>query len=79
MVMGVEAVQPGNLLFISGTLPSEGHTPKYLGAVGGEVGIEDAKRAAQMDALNAIVIARQHLGSLDKVVPRERLPNPPKR
>ena len=63
----VEAVQTGNLLFISGTLPSEGHTPRYLGAVGGEVGIEDAKRAAQLAALNAIVIARQHLGSLDKV------------
>jgi enamine deaminase RidA (YjgF/YER057c/UK114 family) len=63
----VEAVQVGNLLFVSGALPLEGGVPQFLGRVGAEVGIEDARSAARLAALNALALARQHLGSLDKV------------
>jgi len=30
----VEAVQTGNLLFLSGMLPTEGHEAKFIGRVG---------------------------------------------
>ena len=35
-----EAVQSGNLLFLSGMLPTEGHVAKFIGRVGAEL---DAK------------------------------------
>ena len=33
----VEAVQTGNLLFLSGMLPTEGHGAKFIGRVGAEL------------------------------------------
>jgi enamine deaminase RidA (YjgF/YER057c/UK114 family) len=63
----VEAVQSGKLLFLSGTLPVQGREPKFLGRVGAELGVEDGRRAARLAALNAVALARDHLGSLDKV------------
>jgi len=62
----VEAVQVGNLLFVSGALPLEGGVPKFLGRLGAEISIEEGRRAARLAALNALALARQHLGSLDK-------------
>jgi enamine deaminase RidA (YjgF/YER057c/UK114 family) len=63
----VEAVQTGNLLFLSGMLATEGHGAKIIGRVGAELDLEAGRRAAQLAALNAIAVATQHLGSLDKV------------
>ena len=68
-----EAVQTGNLLFISGMLPTEGRTAKYVGRVGAELDSETARAAARLAALNALAVARQHLGSLDKVTRVVRL------
>ena len=34
----VEAVQTGNLLFLSGMLPTEGNEAKFIGRVGGHFG-----------------------------------------
>ena len=69
----VEAVQTGNLLFLSGTLPVEGGVPKFLGRIGGELSVEDGRRATRLAALNALALAKQHLGSLDKVTRVVRL------
>jgi enamine deaminase RidA (YjgF/YER057c/UK114 family) len=69
----VEAVQTGNLLFLSGMLPTEGHTAKYIGRIGAELDVEAGRRAAQLAAFNALAAARQHLGSLDKVTRVVRL------
>jgi enamine deaminase RidA (YjgF/YER057c/UK114 family) len=69
----VEAVQAGNLLFLSGTLPVEGGVPKFLGRIGGELSVEDGRRATRLAALNALAIAKEHLGSLDKVTRVVRL------
>jgi enamine deaminase RidA (YjgF/YER057c/UK114 family) len=69
----VEAVQTGNLLFLSGMLPTEGRAAKFIGRVGAELDVETARRAARLAALNALAIARQHLGSLDKVTRIVRL------
>ena len=63
----VEAVQTGNLLFLSGMLPTEGHGAKFIGRVGAEVDVESGRKAARLAALNVLAVARQHLGSLDKV------------
>ena len=63
----VEAVQAGNLLFLSGTLPVEDGVAKFLGRIGGEVSVEDARRATRLAALNAMALAKAHLGSLDRV------------
>jgi enamine deaminase RidA (YjgF/YER057c/UK114 family) len=69
----VEAVQTGNLLFLSGMLPTEGHTAAFVGRIGAELDVDAGRRAARLAALNALAVARQHLGSLDKVTRVVRL------
>jgi enamine deaminase RidA (YjgF/YER057c/UK114 family) len=69
----VEAVQTGNLLFLSGMLPTEGRSAKFVGRVGAELDAEAGRKAAYLAALNAVAVARQHLGSLDKVTRIVRL------
>src|SRR5207247_4659548 len=68
-----EAVQTGNLLFLSGMLPTEGHGAKFIGRVGAELDVEAGRQAAHLATLNALAVARQHLGSLDKVTRVVRL------
>jgi enamine deaminase RidA (YjgF/YER057c/UK114 family) len=62
-----EAVQTGNLLFLSGMLPTEGRAAKFVGRVGAELEVEAGRKAAYLATLNGLAVARQHLGSLDKV------------
>src|SRR5437867_12413616 len=69
----VEAVQTGNLLFLSGMLPTEGRVAKFIGRVGAELDVEAGRQAAHLAALNVLAVARQHLGSLDKVTRIVRL------
>jgi enamine deaminase RidA (YjgF/YER057c/UK114 family) len=69
----VEAVQTGKLLFLSGMLPTEGHSAKFVGRVGAELDVEAGREAARLAALNVLAVARQHLGSLDKVTRIVRL------
>jgi len=69
----VEAVQTGQLLFLSGMLPTEGHGAKFIGRVGAELDVETGRKAAHLAALNALAVARQHLGSLDRVTRVVRL------
>src|ERR1700693_4993106 len=69
----VEAVQTGNLLFLSGMLPTEGHGAKFIGRVGAELDVEAGRKAAHLAALNVLAVARQHLESLDKVTRIVRL------
>ena len=68
-----EAVQTGNLLFLSGMLPTEGRVAKFIGRVGAELDVETGRKAARLAALNALAVARKHLGSLDKVTQIVRL------
>jgi len=62
-----EAVRTGNFLFLSGMLPTEGRAAKFIGRLGAELDVEASRKAAHLAALNALAVARQHLGSLDKV------------
>ena len=63
----VETLQTGNLLFLSGTLPVESGKPKYVGRIGDELSVEDGQRAVRLAALNALALAKEHLGSLNQV------------
>src|SRR5712671_1605943 len=69
----VEAVQTGNLLFLTGMLPTDGHKAKFIGRLGAELDVDAGRKAALLAALNALAVARQHLGSLDKVTRIVRL------
>ena len=68
-----EAVQTGNLLFLTGMLPTEGGEAKFIGRVGAEVDVETGRKAALLAALNVLAVARNYLGSLDKVTRIVRL------
>jgi enamine deaminase RidA (YjgF/YER057c/UK114 family) len=63
----VEAVQTGNLLFLTGMLPTEGREPKFIGRLGAELDVETGHKAARLAALNGLAVAREYLGSLDRV------------
>ena len=69
----VEAVQTGNLFFLTGMLPTEGRAAKFIGRVGAELDVEAGRQAAYLAALNGLAVAREHLGSLDKVTRIVRL------
>ena len=68
-----EAVQTGNLLFLTGMLPTVGREAKFIGRIGAELDVQTGRKAAYLAALNALAVARQHLGSLDKVTRIVRL------
>jgi enamine deaminase RidA (YjgF/YER057c/UK114 family) len=68
-----EAVQTGNLLFLTGMLPTEGREAKFIGRVGAELDVEAGRQAAHLAALNVLAVAKEYLGSLDKVTRVVRL------
>jgi enamine deaminase RidA (YjgF/YER057c/UK114 family) len=68
-----EAVQVGNLLFLSGMLPTEGRSAKFIGRVGAELDVENGRKAAYLAGLNALALVREQLGSLDRVTRVVRL------
>lgn len=68
-----EAVQTGNLLFLSGMLPTEGHGAKFIGRVGAELDVDAGRQAAHLAALNVLAVAREHLRSLDRITRIVRL------
>lgn len=69
----VEALQTGNLLFLSGMLPVVDHKPKYLGRLGKELDAEAGRDAVRTAALSALAAAKAHLGSLDRITRVVRL------
>jgi enamine deaminase RidA (YjgF/YER057c/UK114 family) len=69
----VEAVETGNLLFLTGMLPTQGREAKFIGRLGAELDVEAGRNAAHLATLNALAVAREHLGSLDNVTRIVRL------
>ena len=61
-----ESVQTGNLLFLTGMLPTEGRSAKFVGHLGAQLTLEEACDAGRLAAINALAVARQHLGFLDR-------------
>src|SRR4051812_4637232 len=63
----VPAVRTGNLLFLSGMLATSGHAATAVGVVGKDLDVSAGRAAAYTAGLNALALAKKHLGSLDRV------------
>lgn len=63
----VPCLQTGNLLFVSGQIPTWNGELRYVGRVGAEISVDDARAAARLCALNVLAQARAFLGTLDRV------------
>lgn len=63
----VEAVQSGNLLFLSGMLPVRDGKIQYTGRLGKELDADAGRDALRIATLNALSVVREQLGSLDRV------------
>lgn len=61
-------VKSGNVVFISGQLPLENGELKYVGKVGTEISVEQAKDAAKICAVNILAqLSAACEGNLDRV------------
>ena len=63
----VPVVRAGDLLFLSGVLPSRDGQLILTGKLGQGITVEQGMEAAKVAALNALAIVRGEVGSLDKV------------
>jgi enamine deaminase RidA (YjgF/YER057c/UK114 family) len=63
----IPAVRAGDLLFLSGVLPMRDGQLAFSGKLGRELTVEDGMEAAKLCLLNALAIAKQELGSLDRI------------
>lgn len=63
----VPAVLAGNLLFLSGVLPMQDGQLAFVGKLGRDLTVAQGVEAARVAALNALAIAKQELGGLDRI------------
>ena len=63
----VESSDAGNLLFLSGILPVANGKLAISGRLGYNLSVEQGREAAFMASLNALAIAKEHLGDLDRL------------
>ena len=63
----VPVVRAGDLLFLSGVLPSKEGQLVMTGKLGADVSIEQGVAAAKLAVLNALAIVKAEAGSLDRV------------
>lgn len=65
--MYVPVKRSGDILFISGQIPSIDGKPVYTGKVGKERSIEYAREAARLCIVNMLASVKDYVGDLDKV------------
>jgi enamine deaminase RidA (YjgF/YER057c/UK114 family) len=63
----VEASEVGSLLFLSGILPVVNGKLAITGRLGDNLSVEQGREAVRLAALNALAVAQQHFGDLDRV------------
>ncbi|WP_455378565.1 RidA family protein [Petrachloros mirabilis] len=63
----IPAVRVGDLLFLSGVLPMQNGELAFTGKLGRELNVPQGMEAAKVALLNALAIAKQELGSLDRI------------
>ena len=63
----VEACEVGSLLFLSGMLPVVNRKLSITGRLGENLSVEQGREAVRIAAMNALAVAQQHLGDLDRV------------
>jgi len=63
----IPAVRSGDLLFLSGVLPSRDGQLILTGKLGAGLSVEQGMEAAKVAVLNALAIVKSETGSLDRV------------
>jgi enamine deaminase RidA (YjgF/YER057c/UK114 family) len=63
----IPCVRTGNLVYVSGQVPTVDGRPTHLGHLGDEVGLEDGRAAAHTCAINVIAALKAELGQLSQV------------
>jgi enamine deaminase RidA (YjgF/YER057c/UK114 family) len=63
----VESSETGNLLFLSGTLPVIDRKLAIAGRLGENLSVKDGQDAARIASLNALALAKEHLGDIDRL------------
>lgn len=63
----VPVKQAGSLLFVSGHVPKKDGGYPYLGKVGVEVTLEQARESARICIINCLASLKHYLGNLEKV------------
>ncbi len=63
----VESSDTGNLLFLSGLLPVVNRKLAISGRLGENLSVREGQEAARIASLNALAVAQQHLGNLDRL------------
>jgi enamine deaminase RidA (YjgF/YER057c/UK114 family) len=63
----IGAVRVGEILFVSGHGPYDGHEYVFRGKLGQDCDVETGQRAARLTMLNLLGTVRQELGDLDRV------------
>jgi enamine deaminase RidA (YjgF/YER057c/UK114 family) len=63
----VESSDAGDLLFLSGMLPVVNGKLSISGRLGENLSVKEGQDAARIASLNALAVAKQHLGTLDRV------------
>jgi enamine deaminase RidA (YjgF/YER057c/UK114 family) len=63
----IPCVRTGNLVYVSGQVPTVDGRPTHLGHLGAEVGLEDGRAAARTCAVNVIAALKAELGQLSQV------------
>lgn len=63
----VESSEAANLLFLSGTLPVVNGKLAIFGRLGDTLSVEQGRGAARIASLNALAIAKEHFGNLDRL------------
>ena len=63
----VEASEVGSLLFLSGMLPVVNGKLSITGRLGENLSVDQGREAVRIAAMNALAVAQQHLGDLDRL------------
>jgi len=63
----VPCVRTGNLVYVSGQVPSVDGKPSHLGHLGDDVDLEDGRAAARTCAVNVLAALKAELGELSRV------------
>ncbi|MEZ0296131.1 MAG: RidA family protein [Candidatus Methylacidiphilales bacterium] len=63
----VAASETGGMLFLSGMLPLVDRKLVFSGRLGEGLTVEQGQEAARLASLNALAVAQQYLGSLDRL------------
>lgn len=63
----IPAQKDGNLVFTSGQLPMLNGQLQYKGKLGKDISEEEAKKAAEICAINCLSVVKSLIGSLDNI------------